>query len=437
MTKYCWISIALFFTASINIYSQNPIKDYDIPKISEGMNLELSGSPRFNLYKEKNETAESEYSYDLDLSASFKKWRFSPSLDYTLSATLLGSSYSYPESNIIEKNEHLSRLLFGFTGASSKYIVPKHLFFGMHSEGFLQAENHRKPSYIFTFSPYVGTGRITNAFVVNEAANVEKILLKRGYITKALDKNTRTLLNNLLDRRNLGEYRSKYRDNAEIQFFGETEAMLLDKGITSGPLNAAATMEIYQSLTNNKYILYPVFKGYQLQAEFNYSQRISNPYRAFDKAISFSALYGHPFGLRTSAVFSVAVVFPINEQDINGFDPQFHSPILLRERQSIRNYSDYITPDIYFVGGLRNDYKASLSVNVFHNFSQFAAVRGFLNLEGKKQTDIDPEFSLYGGAELQFYILSKLSVSAYTDVYSSRNSLYSISTGGFITYYIF
>ena len=152
-------------------------------------------------------------------------------------------------------------------------------------------------------------------------------------------------------------------------------------------------MEIYQSLTNTKYVLYPVFKGYQLQAEFNYSQRISNPYRAFDKAISFSALYGHPFGLRTSAVFSVAVVFPINEQDINGFDPQFHSPILLRERQSIRNFSDYITPDIYFVGGLRNDYKASLSVNVFHNFSQFAAVRGFLNLEGKTQTDIDPEFS--------------------------------------------
>ena len=437
MTKYCWISIALFFTASINIYSQNPIKDYDIPKISEGMNLELSGSPRFNLYKEKNETAESEYSYDLDLSASFKKWRFSPSLDYTLSATLLGSSYSYPESNIIEKNEHLSRLLFGFTGASSKYIVPKHLFFGMHSEGFLQAENHRKPSYIFTFSPYVGTGRITNAFVVNEASNVEKILLKRGYITKGLDKDTRTLLNNLLDRRNLGEYRSKYRDNAEIQFFGDAEALLLNKGIISGPLNAAATMEIYQSLTNNKYILYPIFKGYQFQAEFNYSQRISNPYRAFDKAISFSALYGHPFGLRTSAVFSAAVVFPINEQDINGFDPQFHSPILLRERQSLKKYSDYITPDIYFVGGLRNDYKASLSVNVFHNFNQFAAVRGFLNLEGKKQTDIDPEFSLYGGAELQFYILSKLSVSAYTDVYSSRTTSYSISTGGFITYYIF
>ncbi|MBE2218522.1 MAG: hypothetical protein IAE90_09980 [Ignavibacteria bacterium] len=437
MTKHYLFPIALLFAASINIYSQDPIKDYDVPKISEGTTLEISGKPHFNLQKEKNDTAESEYAYEINLGASFTKWRFTPSLDYTISATLSGTSYSYPESQIIDKNENSSRLLFGFTGAGSKYIVPKHLYFGMHSEGFLQAENHHKPSYIFTFSPYVGTGRITNAFVVNEASNVEKILLKRGYITKGLDKDTRTLLNNLLDRRNLGEYRSKYRDNAEIQFFGDAEALLLNKGIISGPLNAAATMEIYQSLTNNKYILYPIFKGYQFQAEFNYSQRISNPYRAFDKAISFSALYGHPFGLRTSAVFSAAVVFPINEQDINGFDPQFHSPILLRERQSLKKYSDYITPDIYFVGGLRNDYKASLSVNVFHNFNQFAAVRGFLNLEGKKQTDIDPEFSLYGGAELQFYILSKLSVSAYTDVYSSRTTSYSISTGGFITYYIF
>lgn len=437
MTKYCLILIAFLFTASINIYTQNPIKDYDVPKISEGMNLELSGSPRFNLQKDKSDTANSEYAYEIDLGASYTKWRFSPSLDYTLSATLSGSSYSYPESNIIEKNEHSSRLLFGYTGSVSKYIVPKHLYFGMHSEGFLQAQNHRKPSYIFTFSPYVGTGRITNAFVVNEALNIEKILLKRGYINKVLDKDTRTLLNNLLDRRNLGEYRSKYKDNAEIHFFGETEAMLLEKGIISKPLNAAATMEIYQSLTNNKYILYPVFKGYQLQAEFNYSQRISNPYRAFDKAISFSALYGHPMGLSTSAVFSAAVVFPLNEQDINGFDPQFHSPILLRERQSIRNFSGYINPNIYFESGLRNDYKASFSVNVFHNFSQFAAIRGFLVLEEKKRTNIDPEFSLYAGADLQFYILNKLSITAYTDIYSSRTSSYSISTGGFISYYIF
>ncbi|MBL8017907.1 MAG: hypothetical protein JNK43_11590, partial [Ignavibacteria bacterium] len=264
MTKYCLILIAFLFTASINIYTQNPIKDYDVPKISEGMNLELSGSPRFNLQKDKSDTANSEYAYEIDLGASYTKWRFSPSLDYTLSATLSGSSYSYPESNIIEKNEHSSRLLFGYTGSVSKYIVPKHLYFGMHSEGFLQAQYHRKPSYIFTFSPYVGTGRITNAFVVNEALNIEKILLKRGYINKVLDKDTRTLLNNLLDRRNLGEYRSKYKDNAEIHFFEETEAMLLEKGIISKPLNAAATMEIYQSFTNNKYILYPVFKGYQL-----------------------------------------------------------------------------------------------------------------------------------------------------------------------------
>ncbi len=437
MTKYCLILLALLFAAAINIYSQNPINDYDVPKISEGMNLELSGSPRFNLQKDKNDTAESGYSYDLDLSASFTKWRFSPSLDYTVSATLNGSSYSYPESNIIDKNIHSSRILFGFTAAGSRYIVPEHLYFGMHSEGFLQAQNHRKPSYIFTFSPYVGTGRITNAFVVNEASNVEKILLKRGYITKALDKNTRTLLNNLLDRRNLGEYRSKYRDNAEIHFFGETEAMLLDKGIISGPLNAAATMEIYQSLTNNKYVLYPVFKGYQLQAEFTYSQRISNPYRAFDKAISFSALYGHPIGLRTSAVFSAAVVFPINEQDINGFDPEFHSLVLLRERRSIRNFSDYIDPGIYYYYSLKYDHKASVNLNVFHNFSQFAAIRGHFDLIQFKETDRDLSYSFRAGAELQFYILSKLSMSAYANVYSSRTSSYSISTGGFISYYIF
>lgn len=437
MTKYCLIPITLLFAAAINIYSQSPIKDYEIPKISEGTNLEISGSPSFNLNKDNNDTAESKYSYEIDLSASFTKWRFTPSLDYTITAVVLGSAYSYPEPVIIEKNENVGRFTSFFSGAAAKYIVPKHLYFGMYTDVYLQTRTHRNPSFLLTFSPYIGTGRLTNAFVVNEATNVEKILLKRGYITKGLDKDTRTLLNNLLDRRNLGEYESRFRDNAEIQFFGDAEALLLSRGIISKPLNAAATMEIYQSLTNNKYLLYPVFKGYQLQAEFTYYQRISNPFRAFDRAVSFSAVYGHPFGLKTSAVFSAAVVLPVNEQSINGFEPELHSPVLLRERQSIRDYSEYIDPDIYLGSGTKYDYRTSVSLNIFHNFSQFAAIRGHLNIGGKKETDVDPSFSFNAGAELKFYILSKLSLSAYANVYTSRNSSYSISSGGYISYFIF
>jgi hypothetical protein len=437
MLNYSFVCLAALLFTMASTFSQNPIKDYEIPKVTQGTNLVFSGSPRLSFEKANVDSAESEFGYDIDLSAQYSIWRFTPSLDYTLRGSIYAFSASDPEPIIMERNSVFNTFSARFDGAAAKYVIPKHLYVGMFTGMQLHTRTGIYPSTYLSFSPFVGTGKMTDAYVVNEASNIESILLKRGYISKAFDRSARTLLNNLLDKRNYGEYNSKFRDNAEIQFFTDAEELLLAKGIISKPLNAAATMEIYQSLTNSKYILFPVFKGYYLQAEFSYTQQIYEHDKYFDRSASLSAVYGIPLGLKTGTVISAAIVLPLSDQSEAGMGHEIYSPILLKERQSIRNNSGYIDPDIYFNSGRKCDFKSVLEFNIFHNFSTFAAIKGHLNIDAEKLKDADTRYTLNGGADLEFYILSRLSISAYADVNFSRTKSYSISTGGYISYYVF
>lgn len=70
-----------------------------------------------------------------------------------------------------------------------------------------------------------------------------------------------------MEERNDKDFISRYRDNDEVEFFTQVEALLLKEKIIDRSLNAKTTMMLYQTITNPKFVYYPEFEGYQLQAE--------------------------------------------------------------------------------------------------------------------------------------------------------------------------
>ncbi|MBZ0202975.1 MAG: hypothetical protein K8I03_08170 [Ignavibacteria bacterium] len=427
------ISLFSFLTA----FSQEKIIEYKEPAVLEGSNLSVYVYPNLNLTNEITIESDSKLSYYLGLSSAFTKWRFTERVDYSVSAVLgtLFAKNSFPTDNEVYSSGDIA-----YSAGASYYLLKNKLFAGLYSTGTAFFGKGHKPDFSGRFNPYIGYGRIKDAFIVNETSNFEKVLLDEKYLSKSFDKKTRLILNSILDKRNGNVFRSLFKDDDEIVFFTELEKFLLDEKVINKPLNARTTMKLYQTLYNRNFVLFPLYKGYQFQAELSFRSSNARDTIIFPKTLTLSAAYGLPLSIKTSMLFSTQFVFPLNSNFNRAFyETDMHNPVFMRsEFQNISNYS-YVNPGYIFLDAYLYDYKAAAEIYVFHYLNNTAGVIGSFEFSAGKRKEFDNklDYELDASTMLVLNIINKLRLDSGIFYSFDNNNKYELSFGSRISYYVF
>lgn len=443
------ILLLLLHLFSISIlFPQEKTKEYKLPDVIEGLNLSLLMNPYLSISKESSDTAVNETNYSFRFTSSVSKWKFTPGFNYIIKANAQGEIYRTSEDGIVSKllpktgNKKFTYTSFGMSyEAGADYYFADKFYFGAYNSSYSYTSNKSKPGFLTSFYPYLGYGKIVNAYVINEVSNIEEVLQKESYLTNSFNKKSRLLLNVLLDKRNNGEFSSKYKSDAEIEFFTELEKLLLKEKIINKPLNARATMKIYQTLTNGNFILFPVFKGWQINSELELLYRNDkNDTNYYPRAFTLSGIYGLLISNKSSLLISAAIALPTNSNyNYGNYDFEIHSPVILRTKTQYNSLNQVLLPEYWFFNYWNlYDYKIFGKVNYFHNFSSTVGFSASLNFAtGKKKQENYYNRVLSGEAILRYNIINKLTIESGLYFRALDKYDYAVSFGTFIGYNIF
>lgn len=435
------LNLFIFFISSVILSSISPaqekISEYEPSKVIEGSNLTLYTSPNIRLEKSRNNnTNKPVFGYYFDLSAGYSKWRFTDRTDYSVRATVNAATLKL---RFDDRDEYYSSADVDFKGGLSYYLLKNKIFTGAYTRLNSNFDKYNKPGLSASIYPYIGYGKITDAFIVNETSNFENVLKDEKYISKPFDKKTRMLLNSLLDKRNGSVFRSLYKGDDEVEFFTALEKLLLEEKIIDKPLNARVTMKLYRTLYDRNFILFPLYKGFQIQAEFMHKFQNTNDTLEYPQTLSLNSAYGLPLSNRSALLFAANFVFPLNSEytdDYYSFN--LHSPLFLRsEFEQINNFSS-LRPRTYGNNRKIYSYKFSAAVNIFHYITPVIGVTGKIEYSGahrKIDNYTDYQFLAYGNILLN--IINKLRLSTGAVFYYYDNKDFYMSLENTLSYYIF
>lgn len=441
MAGYIFILLffILFFPSAI--FSQDNIKNYEPPKVIEGSNLTINSYPRISTYRVNEFSSNNITTFNVNFQTDYVRWKFTDRLNYTLRSGVSMSLYRSDKDNSYESEDrYYGSFGMNVQGGASYYLYPNCFYAGSYISAYTSVSTRNKPYHSAALYPNIGYGKLVDAFIVRETSNFEDILLKEDYIKRKFDKKTNDMINELLDRRNGTEFLSKYKDDNEIEFFTVLEALLLKNGVIEKPLNARTTLLLFRTLYNSSFVLFPIFRGFQTQAELEFDFDNGNDTLSSPKVLTLSSIYGLPLSQRTSLVFSGFFSFPVNKnynRDYYGFN--VHSPIALRSGEQFRNNFFGIVPNVFFSYNDIFSYKAAAGFNIFHNIARTVGLSGAIRFNTGKKRDEENTFdyNLQSSILLIYNILSKLRLTGGLFVSNSPRTKYSVNLQGGFTYIIF
>jgi hypothetical protein len=433
------LTLTLLFVCSLIITkfssAQNEIEKYKQPDLIEGSNLIFSASPNYSnvIYNDTDKTNH----FNISMTAEFTRWRYSPKLDYSVRIRP-GFNYSrYDGSGIItDQTIDISRGSSYIQGAADYYPFRVLLYGGSYFSSQAEFSNHNKPSSNNDFSGYIGYGKLINGGQLVFTKNFEDVLKNEGIISKKLNQDVFGKLTVLLDKRYNHEFFSKYRDDADIEFFSQVEQLLTDEGVIKSPLSSKTTLKLFQTLTNYSFVNYPRYKGFLAQAELEYNNINFEHNSSYQNTVSLilSGLYGLPLGYKTNLLFSAYASKPLNIDSISlhDFNSDFHSPYTIREGFPVYEPLAY---DLSFERSYK--YITGARVIVFHNFSPLVGISGFVNYTFGKSASGDNGYTISSLAQLRYNILSKLYFSTTMELFSTQNIKMSFGTFVDFNYVLF
>ena len=439
----------IFFIINSRAYSQNDIL-YNNNFESSGSILNIY-SNNFNSERYLSDYIEinsSQYQGSLD----FSMWKFSKKI---LAGAYLNSTAEYHYRNQIFDNEsyynkNLSIRGEVFTGLG--YYPFKNKFYTSlaFSSSFYASRNENSNSNnIITglsnsgsystnyFFPAIGYGRIVNMERSLAESNFEDVLLKENYIRSPLPPEIRKQLTELLEERNDKDFISRYRDNDEVEFFTQVEALLLKEKIIDRSLNAKTTMMLYQTLSNPKFVYYPEFEGYQIQAEVQLHANVDSD----QNFITLGGIYGKLLNENSQLLFSGFMSFPFNTRaDIFGLFNFTKNPFnsylpVLFQRYELQN-NNYLDPRRYslnYYSGNQN-YLLGGKVIFFKSFSRFIGIRPYTEVIVNKQIGAKENIISSTGAGIDYNIFSRLlfNLSAEANITNKYKPQYYYTVGFFL-----
>lgn len=426
------IVCSLFYLNSA--YAQTEIEKYKQPELIEGSNLYVSGEPSFYSAFE-NDSTKSSQAY-VNTGADFVKWRFTGILDYSMNFRAGGSFSHYKNVNRgIEDSYNSTDAYLELTGGLDYYPFRQSFYGGFYLKSAAHFANRSKPFSDADLYTFIGYGRLVNASQVIHAKNIENALKDEAFIKKSISSGVISRLVVLLDKRRNWEFLSKYKDDADIEFYSQIESLLLGEKIISEPLNSRTALKLIQILTNSGFIYYPRYKGYQVQTElgFGSSNNSYPPYNGNSVRLIISGVYGVPIGLKTDLVFSCYAGFPLNDKRARLLvNPIFHSPLFLREGST-----PYIPSGIPPVSKDDFDDIGGVKALVFYNISSTAGVTGFTDFAYGKTKSGKNNYRLSGDVTFSYNILSRMTLNSSVELRTDQTPSTYFSSGLSINYIVF
>jgi hypothetical protein len=418
-----------------NLFSQTEIERYKQPELIEGSNLFISASPDYSntIY---NDTDKSN-NFNIGMTAEFTKWRYTPKLDYSVR---IRPGFSYSRSNgsgifTLDRVNENSRGFSQIQGAADYYLFRIPVYGGSYFSSQAEFSNHHKPASNNNLSVYIGYGKLVNGGQIVFAKNFENVLKNEGIISKKLNQDVFSKLTVLLDKRYNREFMSKYKDDADIEFFSQVEQLLLDEGVIKSPLSSKTTLKLFQALTNFSFVNYPRYKGFNAQAELDYNNINFYYNSSYENIVSLilSGLYGLPLGYKTNLLFSAFISRPLNIDSNYLYKyPEFHSPYTIREGFPV------YTPLTYDLPYSRSfKYTSGAEIIIFHNFSPLIGISGFVNYSFGKSASGENGFSISSFAQLRYNILSKLYFNTTMQFFRTQSVKMSFGTFVDFNYILF
>ena len=265
----------------------------------------------------------------------------------------------------------------------------------------------------------LGYGRINNRQVVEYAYDFDDALIKRGITSTRLDDKTLKEISVLLYKQRDGMYLSMYEDDEFIELFGDVEAALLRAGYITGSLDAKSSIELYEILrnTSKKYVFYPKYAGYQVQAQVQYQLSSILKNKPHEHYASLSGIYAFNFNRQTNLVLSAFYSMPIDSLAAGGDLKSGSNPentfqnylAFLPDRNNLDFFSEFYGTGTYgsrYVPGLQSLF--GIRADMFHSISSVFGVQGNVLISDRmfKYADSKPHVGV--GARLDYNIYSSL-----------------------------
>ena len=448
INRFIYIRILIFavITISANIFSQDDIQEYKPPKLMKGFNLTLETSPSFASYLNNDQYKQN--TFIADMNATVNQWRFTDNFLYAAAVSISGAASKKYYSTIDEVYNPGwgSYFDFRFSGGASYYPF-KDFYANLYINSDNMFQSRRFPYFPFEIYPGIGYGRMFDVSRVNQMQNFESALEDEKIINSPLKKSTRKKLTELLDKRQDRDFLSMFKDDGDIEFFARVEDLFKDEGVIQGNLSSRAVLRMYQALTNNSYVYFPVFKGFQVQAEtkvyskynYNYNGSIKEYCIYLFNAYILSGIYGLPVNRKLSFLGSAYTVIPVFEKFLqDGENFEFNSPITLAERNSL-NYDNFRA-----ISQTNNNYGESftkmdvgLSLQGFYSISRFCGLASDIYTEYLLRDYEGDEITGGAGASFVFNILNHLKMKINFDISSTKNTKYRYTFSSDVTYYVF
>jgi len=346
MKNIIFTAVLMLIIPSSISFSQNDYETYKQPEIMQGSNLIFTTSPNFSASNEVSYSADVSNNYFyLNGGLLYTKWRLTPKFNYSFSAeTNLGIQKQSTDFILLSNSdlssgddEYRSYLRTYFEGGISYYFLKKLFYTGIYTRLKHNISNKQTAYSSFSAYPALGMGYLINTARVTPALNIQQVLLDEKIISAPLPEKTRKKIVELLDKQNEGEFLSRFKDDADIEFFSRIEQVLRDDGVITGNLDTRTVLKLFQALTNEKFIYFPNYNGWQVQAELQLNLRNYGDENDKNKLRSFtlSAIYGRPIGLKNNFTGSVFFTVPVKPDYLyQYYRHDFHSPVTLLEHFS-------------------------------------------------------------------------------------------------------
>ena len=423
--------LSMFLTSHFS-FAQNEIEKYELPKLIEGSNLYVSNFTSF--YSSNTNDSIKWNNMNVDLNSLYRKWRFTRRLNYSAN---LSAGFNYTRNGVKNSiQDTVFKYIYGglnFEGGLSYYLLKDLLYAGTHLRSNERFSSRSKPFFSNSGYVYLGIGRLVNAGQVMYTKNFENILLDEKITSKKLPYNVFNKLTVLLDKRREDEFISKYKDDADIEFFSQVEKLLLDEGIISSPLGSRSTLKLFQSLTNFSFVYFPRYKGYSVQLELNYNN-LKNEFEKEHNSqfLNLSIVYGLPIGSKTALAFSCFAGYPIRNDSVYYYDYSFYnSPITI-----IEFYVPYY-PETYYLETKKYDYLLGAKAIAYYNISAVAGIMGYINADFGKTSYSKNDYSITSVIDFRYNILSRLTADLHFQFIKEEQPRTVFSGGLSLDYTIF
>ena len=425
----CSIIITKFSSA------QNEIEKYKQPDLIEGSNLYFTFHPGYSSHI-NYDTIKSK-SLDISSKLDFYKWRFTRKLDYSFHINEQEYfDWSSSKNPPIIDTTYTRSIGGAYAEGGVSYYFLKDLFYsGIYLNSNINLESGQKPSYFNNIFPFIGFGKLVNAGQVIYTKNFEQVLRNEGIIMNKLPLSVSRKLTVLLDKKSKSEFKSKYKDDEDIEFFSQIEKLLLDEKIIDNPFDSRTTLKLYQALKNNTFIYYPRYKGFSAQAELSYNNinQLERDVNENFLLMLLSGVYALPLGYTTDLVFTGYAGIPLNQKQAHYYDYSFyHSPQIIRE--PYLGYRPWIG---YFSYIRKYNYVAGLKMLSYYSFSYTSGISAYLQYQNGYVNNEKTDYNISADIEFSYNILSHLILNSHIYFYNDQSLTTQFSSGVNINYIVF